>query len=137
MKEKQLKLFPTCGKFPAGGSSNAERGPLKAPRFQRGTIFTRGTRRKVYVARWIETVHKNGQPAKVHRSEVLGALSDMSKSEAQRKLQAKLQSINDGTHKPAEISTVGEVEQEWEREHIAQLERRGTKLFYLGTMRKH
>src|SRR4051812_28811932 len=69
-------------------------------RFQEGNVFKRGTKRKVWVARWREPVI--GEPGKfVRKAEVLGPVSEITKSEAKQRLLEKL----DGRHKSGEIST--------------------------------
>jgi hypothetical protein len=46
-------------------------------RFQRGSLVLRGTRRKVWVARWREDVIlANGSVQRVRNAEVLGTLQD-------------------------------------------------------------
>ena len=67
-------------------------------RYQTGCLFTRGKRRKVWVARWREDViTPDGRVHRTLRSEVLGLVSEIGpRREALKALQAKLRSINQG-----------------------------------------
>lgn len=60
-------------------------------RFQEGCVFKRGRKRKVWVARWREwVIGSGGKLERIQRSEVLGAASELTRSDAQKKLLAKL-----------------------------------------------
>jgi hypothetical protein len=57
--------------IPKKGETMARRG------FQQGSLFRRGTRRKVWVARWWEDViQTDGTLGRLRRSEVIGTLAD-------------------------------------------------------------
>src|SRR5688572_9061273 len=60
-------------------------------RTQEGSLFKRGTRKKVWVARWREWVKdEDGALKRVLRSEILGAVSELTKSDAKERLRQKL-----------------------------------------------
>ena len=59
-------------------------------RFQEGCVFKRGSKRKVWVARWYEwVIGKDGPLTRAYRSEVLGAVAEMTKGQAKEKLAAR------------------------------------------------
>lgn len=60
-------------------------------RFQEGNVFKRGTKRKVWVARWREQViGEDGTLKFIRKAEVLGPVSELTKSDAKRMLLEKL-----------------------------------------------
>lgn len=76
-----------------GGKTMAHRG------FQQGSLFQRGTRRKVWVARWWEDViEKDGAVRRVRRAETVGPVAQFpSRRAAMQVFSARLRSINEGT----------------------------------------
>ena len=76
-----------------GGKKMAHRG------FQQGSLFQRGTRKKVWVARWWEdVVEKDGAVRRVRRAETVGPVAQFpSRRAAMQVLSARLRSINEGT----------------------------------------
>jgi integrase len=75
-------------------------------RYQRGCLFIRGKKRKMWVARWRESVvQPDGTLGKVLRSEVLGPVSELSKYEARKLLERHLRPINEGRHRPQSTIT--------------------------------
>ena len=70
-------------------------------RYQTGFLFIRGKKRKKWVARWREPrLSNDGNIRDVQRCEVIGLVSELSKSKAQGLLNAKLRTINAGSHRP-------------------------------------
>ncbi len=71
-------------------------------KFQSGSLFKRGKRRKLWVARWWEDmIRPDNSLGRVRRSEVLGPVSEIpSQREARKLLEVRLRSINQGTHRP-------------------------------------
>lgn len=71
-------------------------------RFQYGSLFQRGTRRKVWVARWWEEViNPDGNIGRRRRAEVLGTVAEIgSRLRAMDMLSKRLNSINSGSHRP-------------------------------------
>lgn len=45
---------------------------LARKRYQHGSLFLRGTRRKQWIGRWLEDIIIGGVTKRVHKSEVLG-----------------------------------------------------------------
>ena len=70
-------------------------------RFQSGSLFKRGKRKKVWVGRWWEpTLKPYGTLGHIRRSEVLGPVAEIPRRQAQILLSQRLQSINQGTFRP-------------------------------------
>jgi len=76
-------------------------------RFQHGTLFKRGTRRKVWVARWWEEViGADGQLEHIRRSEILGTVAELpTRRDAERALSDFLRPINRGDLRPQAACT--------------------------------
>jgi integrase len=95
---------------PTKGEPMARRG------FQQGSLFRRGTRKKVWVARWWEDViHTDGTFGRLRRSEVIGAVADYpTRRRAMQVLSQRLGSINSGKARPQSIRTFGAfVKDDW------------------------
>jgi Phage integrase, N-terminal SAM-like domain len=75
--------------------------------FQQGSLFQRGARKKVWVARWWEDViQTDGTMGRLRRSEVIGPVAQFpSRRLAMQVLSQKLASINKGTARPQSIRT--------------------------------
>ncbi len=67
-------------------------------RFQYGSLFKRGTRTKMWVARWWEDlVGPDGKSERIRRSEVLGTVAELpTRREAEQLLSDRLRGINSG-----------------------------------------
>lgn len=79
-----------------GGKKMARR------RFQHGSLFRRGRRNKVWVARWWEEIiNPDGSIGRTRRAEVLGTVAELpSRSRAMEILSKRLNPINSGTQRP-------------------------------------
>src|SRR2546428_8587737 len=86
------------------GGTMARRG------FQQGSLFQRGTRRKVWVARWWEDViQQDGTLGRLRRSEVIGSVAELpTRRKAMQVMSQRLSSINSGEARPQSIRTFGE-----------------------------
>jgi integrase len=85
----------------SGRASHEEDAKVARRRYQTGRLFVRGKKRKKWIARWREPMLSNdGNIREVQRSEVIGLVSELSKSKAQDLLNAKLRTINAGSHRP-------------------------------------
>jgi integrase len=96
--------------IPKKGETMARRG------FQQGSLFRRGTRRKVWVARWWEDViQTDGTLGRLRRSEVIGTLADYpTRRRAMQVLSQRLGSINSGKARPQSVRTFGDfVKDDW------------------------
>ena len=76
-------------------------------RFQRGSIYKRGKRKKVWVARFCEDViGPDGTIESIRRSEVLGTVTEIpTRRQAEQLLADRLRSINNGQHRPSSSRT--------------------------------
>ena len=87
--------------------------------FQEGTLTKRGTRKKVWVARWREDViGPDNMPGRIRRSEVLGTVAEIpTKREAMQKLSDLLRKINSGDYRPQTVWNFGSfVKDRWKPE---------------------
>lgn len=79
-------------------------------RFQHGQLFKRGTRKKVWVARWWEDGLKgDGSAVRIRRSLVLGSVEELpTRRDAERLLTDRLRPVNAGEMAPQSRCTVAE-----------------------------
>jgi len=85
-------------------------------RFQHGSLFKRGTRTKVWVARWWEDVSgREGKLERVRRSEILGTAAEIpTRRQADQILSNRLHGINSGDFRPQSNRTFSEfVQRNW------------------------
>ncbi len=74
---------------------------MARPRYQDGTLYTRGKRIKVWVARWREDVIRDdGTLTRIQRKVVLGAVNKISLRQAKAILQAHVSEVNQGKRQP-------------------------------------
>ena len=107
--------------------------------FQEGSLFKRGTRKKVWVARWWEPVIGPGNvPGRIRRSEVLGAVADIPTiREARQRLSDLLHRVNSGDYRPQAIWTFRSfVEDRWKPEVYPTL-KFSTKKYYDNMIDAH
>lgn len=80
---------------------------MARPRYQDGSMFIRGKRNKVWVARWREDlIREDGSLHRTQRTVVLGSLTDLSRREARSLLQERVSEINQGRHRARPIMTL-------------------------------
>ena len=81
--------------------------------FQQGSLFQRGTRRKVWVARWWEDViQADGTLSRLRRSQVIGTIP--TRRLAMQALSQRLGTINSGKARPQSVRTFGSfVKDDW------------------------
>ncbi|HWO27222.1 MAG TPA: tyrosine-type recombinase/integrase [Candidatus Acidoferrum sp.] len=86
-------------------------------RFQRGSLFKRGKREKVWVARWWEDViNAEGTTGRMRRSIVIGTVAEFTTRRlALRALSDRLRSLNGGSQRPQTVRTLKHfVQMDWE-----------------------
>src|ERR1700685_3351945 len=90
--------------IPKRGETMARRG------FQQGSLFQRGTRRKLWVARWWEDViQSDGTLGRLRRSEVIGTVAEFpTRRLAMQVLSQKLRAINRGDARQQSVRTFGD-----------------------------
>ena len=96
--------------IPRKGETMARRG------FQQGSLFQRGTRRKLWVARWWEDVIRaDGTLGRLRRSEVIGTVTEFpTRRLAMQVLSQRLGAINNGKARPQSVRTFGDfVKDDW------------------------
>ena len=79
-----------------------EGGTMARKRFQRGSLFQRGKRQRVWVARWWEDcIKSDGKIGRRRRAEVIGTVASLpTRRKAMQALSERLRLINSGNHKP-------------------------------------
>src|SRR6266581_6532620 len=89
------------------------RGTMARRGFQQGSLFQRGTRRKVWVARWWEDViQADGTLSRLRRSQVIGTIP--TRRLAMQALSQRLGTINSGKARPQSVRTFGSfVKDDW------------------------
>ena len=108
-------------------------------RYQFGCLFIRGKRRKMWVARWREEVIRpDGTLGRIHRSEVLGSVSEISsRREARNLLERHLRPINQGQHHPQAAITFEQfVREQWEPGMLPMI-RSSSARHYQFDLRRH
>jgi hypothetical protein len=85
-------------------------------RFQRGSIYKRGKRKKVWVARYNEDVTgPRGEARRIRRSEILGTVAEIpTRRQAEQLLAERLRLVNSSEYRPSSSQTLREyVENCW------------------------
>lgn len=107
--------------------------------FQRGSLIKRGTRRKVWVARWWEDANNPGNgPTRIRRAQVLGPVSEIpTRREAQSLLDQLLRRINLGDSRPLAVCTLRQfIEDRWKPETYPAL-KFSSRRFYDSMVNTH
>lgn len=108
------------------------RGPLRGDfermarkRYQKGQLFQKGTRQKVWVARWREDVIRaDGSRSRLRRSEVLGTLKQYpTRRLAERALERRLSEteVNSLNYRPRPTASFREFAMKWQKDVLSQL----------------
>jgi len=108
-------------------------------RFQRGSLFKRGKREKVWVARWWEDViNADGTMRRMRRSIVIGTVAEFcTRRLAMRALSERLRSLNSGSQRPQAMRTLKEfVQMDWEPVVLPTL-KHATQMHYKYVLRVH
>ncbi len=118
----------------AGRARLAGNGGYVRRRFQSGSLFKLGKRRKVWVGRWREpSTKQDGSIGIVMRSAVLGTVADLSRSQAAGLLEAKIAPVNSGMLKPGSMLSFKNFAREWESA-VLPMYRSSTRDFYKRTL---
>jgi integrase len=92
-----------------------DRKSLMRRRYQRGTLFKRGTRTPVWVGQWREYAEDSaGQKLIKTRKEVLGPVSQMTRKQALRDLEERLRHVNIENTCNRKLITFAVFAQKWE-----------------------
>lgn len=108
------------------------------PRWQDGWIFKRGKKNPVWIGRYREdAIAEDGNRIRIQRSVVLGLVCEIGMREAQRRLNQRLTTINQGLQKPELLATFERfVLDRWEPAILPML-RFSTARNYKHLLRKH
>ena len=87
-------------------------------RYQKGRVFLRGTKKRVWVGRWREDlVLADGSIRRVERSAILGDERELkTKRLAQRRLDLTLARINAPEYRPGRVASIAEFAEKWQAE---------------------
>lgn len=87
-------------------------------RYQKGRVFLRGRRERVWVGRWREDmVQTGGSVRRIERSAILGTERELkTKRLAQRRLDLILCRINAPEYRPGRVASVAEFAEKWQAE---------------------
>jgi integrase len=102
-------------------------------RFRAGHVFQRGKRCKVWVGCYRERVLDGGRLKVQQRKVVLGQRSEMTKTQAKKKLLEIFGGMDNEKHSPEQTMTFGQFAAKWETEILAHY-RASTKRFYKETL---
>jgi integrase len=108
-------------------------------RYQRGSIYKRGKRSKVWFGRFCEEViGPDGRIIRIRRSEILGTVAEIpTRRQAEQVLAERLRKINSPDYRPASSLTFGEyVERYWLPQVLPTL-KHSTKKYYQYQLRVH
>jgi integrase len=113
-------------------------GKMARRRYQRGTLFLRGTKRKVWVARWREDVLlPDGSTQRIRKCEILGTLKEYKTQRlAERALQQRLSEGTSHTYQPRPTATFAEFAKKWQKDVLSQ-HKRSTQSADKSRIRKH
>jgi integrase len=83
--------------------------------FQRGSLFKRGKKNKMWVARFYESViGTNGEARVVRRSEIIGMVAELpTRRDAEVILSNRLRHLNSANYRPGSCCSLGDFVQEW------------------------
>lgn len=102
---------------PEQAKRTIEGGTMVRRRYQRGSLFKRGKREKVWVARWWEDViNADGTMGRVRRSIVIGTVAEFTTRRlAMHALSDRLRLLNSGRQRPQPMRTLKDfVQKDWE-----------------------
>jgi integrase len=130
--------YTITGAERSGRASREEDAELARRRHQTGCLFIRGKKRKKWVARWREpTLSNDGNIRDVQRSEVIGFVSELSKSKAQDLLDTKLRTINAGSHRPQSTMLFKQFIEDFWRPGVLSVLKPGSARYYGVQLDRH
>ena len=129
--DRNIAMTKVKGHGTVSGEANTSN-PLKGDfermarkRYQRGQLFLKGKRQKVWVARWREDiVRPDGRTHRTRRSEVLGTLKEYpTRRLAERALEQRLSEteINSLNYQPRPTASFREFATKWRKDVLSQL----------------
>ena len=102
----------------AASASLESGGSMARRRYQKGRVFLRGQKERVWVGRWREDmVQIDGSVRRIERSAILGAECELkTKRLAQRRLDLILCRINAPEYRPGRVASIAEFAEKWQAE---------------------
>lgn len=100
--------------------------------YQQGSLFRRGTRKKVWVARWWENViGPDNRIERIRRAEVIGSVADIpTRRQARQIFDGLLRKVNSGDYRPQAVWTFRRfVEDRWKPDVYPALKFSGKKYY--------
>lgn len=85
-------------------------------RYQKGRLFLRGKRERVWVARWRVDEIRNGERRRRLLSKVIGKEKELTRKLAQRILDKLLIAVNDPNYRARPVATFEEFSETWKRD---------------------
>src|SRR5271165_4757385 len=88
---------------------------VRKKHFQHGSLFKRGKKNKVWVARfWESVIGEDGEADRVRRSEILGTVAELpTRRDAELVLTNRLRQINSANYHPRSCCFLQEFVEEW------------------------
>src|SRR5208282_4811761 len=119
-------------------SEPSQRRIKMARKYQKGSLIIRGTRRKVYVLRYYESVLLPDRSlGRARRSRILGPVSDIgTKRKAWEIAETIMREANLSAERPQATLTFGQFAKLWE-ERILPLKKQSTQKFYRDTLARY
>ena len=118
MLDSRERVRMMWGGIAEPGRTSGERNrPMIRHRYQNGSLVLRGKRRRVWVARWRESVlGADGTLQSIRRSEVIGSLVDFpTRRQARAFLESRLHELNHSLQKPKSAMLFREfINSQWE-----------------------
>src|SRR5712692_3017298 len=107
-------------------------------RFQHGSLFKRGKKNKVWVARFYDHgVESNGEPERIRRSEVVGSVAELpTRRDAERVFSERLRRINTTEYQPRSCCVLRDFALEWESQVLPAV-KYATRKHYQYVVHKH
>jgi integrase len=106
-------------------------------RFQRGSIYKRGKRKKVWVIRWREdATTQDGKTVRLRRSEILGPVAEIPRRQAEQLLADRMRQINSGEFRPNSTQTFRDYGESWLAEVLPTV-KYSTRKHYKYMLRVH
>lgn len=120
------------------GGRASRKESMARPRYQDGSLFVRGKRRKVWILRWRQDVlQPNGAIKRVQRAETLGPVSTISRQNARAVLHNRVETENQSQHRPQATMTLSDfVRDEW-RTNAALALKKSTVRYYDFQLERH
>src|SRR5690348_3960503 len=91
--------------------------------FQHGSLFKRGKKNKVWVARyWEPAIGPNGEAVRIRRSEIIGTVAELpTRRDAELILSNRLRRLNSANYHPRSCCSLRDFVEEWKPQVLPSL----------------